>query len=243
MQTGTQVDYGKVRELSRGQDPLAYSMRRAFVDAFFTSNSELIASARHILDLGGEKGVAKRGLFKIEELNARVVALNISRNKAIDVEGDGARLPVQSASFDLVICAETLEHVPDPISVLNEIYRALDKGGSLLATVPFNFRIHGDPHDYGRYTEHYFAEALVKIGFSEFEVVKQGFFWSVLADMAREYARHQALKGKPKRRFMRNWMSNLVGRAKQKALRLEESGNASGNLLAYTTGFQITAIK
>jgi len=237
------INYSKISQLVSEQDALAYSMRRAFVDGFFTQNSKLISTANNILDLGGEKGMSKRGTFEVETLNQNVVALNISRKKEIDIEGDGGLLPIKSTSFDLVLCAETLEHVPDPVVVLQEIHRVLADGGVLLATVPFNFRIHGDPYDFGRYTDHFFIEIAERIGFSNIEIDKQGHFWSVLADMGREYARHLALNGRPKHKFLRNWVIRATGWLKQKALKLEEHRPATKNLAAYTTGFQLVLTK
>jgi ubiquinone/menaquinone biosynthesis C-methylase UbiE len=237
------TNYSKIRQLVSEQDALAYSMRRAFVDSFFIQQAKLISAADTILDLGGEKGKSKRGAFEVEKLNKNVVALNISRKKEIDVEGDGGLLPIKSNSFDLVLCAETLEHVPDPVVVLQEIHRVLADGGLLLATVPFNFRIHGDPYDFGRYTDHYFIEVAQKIGFSNIEIEKQGHYWIVLADMGREYARHLALIGRPKHKFLRNRVISLTRWLKQKALSLEEHSPATKNLAAYTTGFQLVLKK
>lgn len=52
------------------------------------------------------------------------------------VQADGARLPFPDGSFDHVICAETLEHVPDPVAVVDEIVRVLRPGGTAAFSVP-----------------------------------------------------------------------------------------------------------
>jgi SAM-dependent methyltransferase len=52
------------------------------------------------------------------------------------VVADGADLPFPNDSFDVVICSEILEHVPDLDAVLSEISRVLVKGGRLYATMP-----------------------------------------------------------------------------------------------------------
>lgn len=43
--------------------------------------------------------------------------------------GDAHKLPFKSASFDLVICTEVLEHVVNPENVVSEIGRVLKPGG------------------------------------------------------------------------------------------------------------------
>jgi SAM-dependent methyltransferase len=52
------------------------------------------------------------------------------------VRGSGLRLPFADATFDRVICAEVLEHVPDYPTMLSEIQRVLKPGGILAVSVP-----------------------------------------------------------------------------------------------------------
>lgn len=52
---------------------------------------------------------------------------------------DGSRLPFADASFDKVVCAEVLEHVPEYQGILKEIKRVLKPGGVLAVSVPSYF--------------------------------------------------------------------------------------------------------
>ncbi len=45
-------------------------------------------------------------------------------------------LPFQDGFFEVVFCLEVLEHVDDPISVLQEVKRVLKKGGKFYILVP-----------------------------------------------------------------------------------------------------------
>lgn len=49
---------------------------------------------------------------------------------------DATRLPFAATSFDAVLCAEVLEHLPDHRSALAEIARVLRPGGLLALSVP-----------------------------------------------------------------------------------------------------------
>jgi ubiquinone/menaquinone biosynthesis C-methylase UbiE len=52
------------------------------------------------------------------------------------VRGSGLILPFADSTFDCVICAEVLEHVPDYHGMLAEIRRVLKPGGVLAVSVP-----------------------------------------------------------------------------------------------------------
>ncbi len=69
-------------------------------------------------------------------------------------------MPLADASFDVVVLTQVLEHVRRPAAVLAEIARVLRPGGRLLATVPFVWELHEEPHDYWRFTHHALAALL-----------------------------------------------------------------------------------
>ncbi len=50
-------------------------------------------------------------------------------------------LPFEDGSFDLVLCAETLEHVRDVQLLLSELRRVLRPGGTLAVTTPAHSRL------------------------------------------------------------------------------------------------------
>jgi SAM-dependent methyltransferase len=52
------------------------------------------------------------------------------------VQADGLRLPFADASFERIIASEVLEHVPDDLGVMAELFRVLAPGGRMAATVP-----------------------------------------------------------------------------------------------------------
>jgi len=77
--------------------------------------------------------------------NLRHVDLAMDLNKA---------LLLRSESFQTVILTDVLEHISEPEFLIGEIHRVLTPSGVLIGTVPFMYRLHEEPHDYFRYTEH-----------------------------------------------------------------------------------------
>jgi ubiquinone/menaquinone biosynthesis C-methylase UbiE len=64
------------------------------------------------------------------------------------VVGNGHRLPFPDSSFDVVVCLDTIEHVPQPGIMGREIMRVLVPGGECMITTPARVRIlfAPDPH-------------------------------------------------------------------------------------------------
>jgi len=52
------------------------------------------------------------------------------------VQGDAAQLPLASNTFDLILCAHTLEHLPDDGAAIAEFQRIIRRGGYVWIVVP-----------------------------------------------------------------------------------------------------------
>jgi len=87
---------------------------------------------------------------------------------------DGSHLPFADAHFDVVLCTEVLEHVPDSAKFLAELYRVLAPGGTLILTVPWSARVHHIPHDYARYSRYGLVANLCASGFVGISVTERG---------------------------------------------------------------------
>src|SRR5210317_43322 len=55
-----------------------------------------------------------------------------------DVKADLRKLPFEDHAYDLILCNHVLEHIPDHLQALSELYRVLKKGGTLIAQVPLD---------------------------------------------------------------------------------------------------------
>jgi SAM-dependent methyltransferase len=58
---------------------------------------------------------------------------------SLAVQGDALSLPFADASFERVIAAEVLEHIPDDRGAIAELARVLAPGGRIAVTVPARF--------------------------------------------------------------------------------------------------------
>jgi ubiquinone/menaquinone biosynthesis C-methylase UbiE len=102
-----------------------------------------------ILDVGCGDGYGSSVVLQDRDY-ARFVGLDLSPAKlhaarqglpsSRVVLGDAEYLPFSDAVFDWVLSLETLEHLPDPLSALREISRALKPGGTLFLSVPVSSR-------------------------------------------------------------------------------------------------------
>ena len=105
-----------------------------------------LAPARDALDLGCGDGRLTRELSaeRLTAADISGVALERARERLRAVSlvqlGLDAPLPFADTSFDLVLCAETLEHVRDVQGLLSEARRVLRPGGTLALTTPAHGR-------------------------------------------------------------------------------------------------------
>ena len=119
----------------------------------------------------------------------------------IDYVSEITCIPVPDASFDIVLCTEVLEHVPNPIEALREMTRLLRPGGQLLITAPLGSGLHQLPfHFYGGYTPAWYRHFGKEFGLDIVEITPNGGFFRLLAQecarVAWTWDRHGHLHGK-----------------------------------------------
>ena len=96
----------------------------------------------HVLDLGCGDGrlTAELDAGELTAADVSRVALDRARRRVphaqiAELEPDDP-LPFDDGAFDLVLCAETIEHVRDVQLLLSEARRVLKPGGTLALTTP-----------------------------------------------------------------------------------------------------------
>ena len=80
------------------------------------------------------------------------VGVDVVPTEHADVVAAVEQLPLDDASFDLVLCIQVLEHVDDPERALRELHRVTRPGGRVLLSTHGTQVFHPAPADHWRWT-------------------------------------------------------------------------------------------
>ena len=97
-----------------------------------------------------DTGCGDGGLFSLIKKNSKYIGVDISptqlkafknsldstSNMPVLIEADVNNLPLKDKSFDVAIACDVLEHVIDPLVVIQEIKRVVKKGGHIIIGIP-----------------------------------------------------------------------------------------------------------
>ena len=97
------------------------------------------------------------------------------------VLGDGCHMDFQDNSFDTVLNIQVLEHVMEPLAMIDEMARVLRNGGRLICLIPQTSTLHMVPNHYYNFTRFWAKESLQRAGLRVVEIKPLGGFWSSMA--------------------------------------------------------------
>lgn len=140
-----------------------------------------------VLDVGGwdfiltalRRGVRFRSWTILEPEAQRV--FDVSAEGARWVLGDGCAMGLRSDSFDTVLNIQVLEHVFEPLRMVDEVARVARPGGHAIFLIPQTATVHQAPHFYGNLSRYWIVEAMKRAGLEILEHRPIGGFWSSLA--------------------------------------------------------------
>ena len=95
---------------------------------------------------------------------------------------DISSIPEPDGSFDVIMCTEVLEHLPEPILALREFSRLLKTDGLLVVTAPFCSLTHFAPYHFtSGYNSYFYQKHLGEMGFEILELTANGNYIEFLA--------------------------------------------------------------
>lgn len=140
---------GKIIEVGAGDGFMKHNLtrkHRKIVEYISTDYSDWDQEFKKIDKKAGKFWGLSATFFKIRQ------------RLLIDRKCSALNLPYENNTFDYHLSFEVLEHIENPYIFFSEANRVLKKGGYIILSVPFLYRVH---HlDYFRYTYNFFDNLL-----------------------------------------------------------------------------------
>jgi SAM-dependent methyltransferase len=156
----------------------------------------------------------------------------------LDIVSDITSIPEPDGSFDVILCVEVFEHLPQPLRALQEFKRLLRPGGYLILTAPFCSLTHFAPyHFYSGFNKYFYETHLPEFDFTIIELVPNGNYFEYLAQELRRLPSIQ--KKYTKKNSISSWLTKYQYLNLLDSLSAEDSG--SSELLNF--GYHVFAKK
>jgi SAM-dependent methyltransferase len=131
-----------------------------------------------IYDLGAGESPYKEYFLNYADRYVAVDWAGSYHDTKADIVADlNQPLPIESEVADTVVSLSVMEHLREPQLMLNEAFRILKSGGSIVLQVPWQWWVHEAPYDFFRYTPYGLKHLLEQAGFVHIVVEPQsGYF-------------------------------------------------------------------
>lgn len=140
------VKFTSIKKFIIGESNTTRKNCDKFIENLFLKNKN-----PKVLIIGGaEKGSGAENLWNNEKIE--IHSLDIYASENVDIICDSHYLCLEDGYYDGVWIQAVLEHVVEPIVVVNEIYRVLNFNGIVYAETPFMQQVHEGAYDFTRYT-------------------------------------------------------------------------------------------
>jgi SAM-dependent methyltransferase len=166
-------------------------------DAWIRAKLASITPGLRILDVGAGECPYRKDCAHLDYVSQDLALYNGSGDATglqtgswdtdhIDLRCDILDIKEPDGSFDIVLCTEVIEHVPDPPAVLEVLARLVKPNGRILLTAPFASLTHFAPYFYCTGFSRYFYEHhLNRLGLKPIEITANGDYFEYLAQELR----------------------------------------------------------
>ena len=126
------------------------------------------------IEFGASKNFEKNFLKQDKKLTiCHYSNFKIKSNKIINIDLEKINNKF-NIKYDNVVIFNVLEHLHNTEIPLNNINHILNKGGTIIGSTPFLYRIHGAPKDHFRFTKDNLLYNLKKSGFNKVKIKELG---------------------------------------------------------------------
>lgn len=123
--------YGKQRQNVLSPSTLSLERHR-LLWLYLVRETDFFTSPKKVLHFAPEQAFYRR--FR-KQKNLTYTTTDLLSPLA-DVKADICNLPFDDNSYDIILCNHVLEHIPDDIKAMRELYRVLKPGGWAVLQVP-----------------------------------------------------------------------------------------------------------
>lgn len=121
-----------------------HNIGQKFINSNYTPHDHVTKFIRNI-EIG--KIIVELGSGN-RHLRDDVINVDLFPFPNVDIITDISKTPFCDASIDYIVLDTVLEHVPEPYTVIKEIYRILKPEGHVICIAPWIFPYHGYPKNY-----------------------------------------------------------------------------------------------
>ncbi|MCF7568836.1 methyltransferase domain-containing protein [Sabulilitoribacter arenilitoris] len=127
------LPYGYSNQRNNVLSPSTLSLERhRLLWLYLKNETNFFSSEKKILHFAPEQAFYKR-FIKMKNLDYTTTDLN---SPLADVKADICNLPFKDNSYDVILCNHVLEHIPDDIKAMQELYRVLKPNGMAILQIP-----------------------------------------------------------------------------------------------------------
>ncbi len=129
----TFLPYGYGQQRNNVLSPSTLSLERhRLLWLYLQNETDFFTAERKVLHFAPEQAFYKR-FRNMRNLNYVTTDLN---SPLADVKADICNLPFKDNEFDIILCNHVLEHIPDDIKAMQELYRVMKVGGTGIFQIP-----------------------------------------------------------------------------------------------------------